>query len=1726
MNHNQSQLEQSLLELHYGLLEQDEASQLRQRIESEADVAKLWAQTLGLADQLSDAAKLADSPIVEDVEVVPPSLSESIESSLSSTTRVSSDQFETQFHGIDTSPLNGIAKQDILGNQQTASDKFKRRKRTYRNVMKVLASIAALLFIALSVGYLANLPASPAQTVRIDVQSVAEAGNEPNSFEFLTRSMTSSAANSLRDVSAKLVVSIQVGNAVLHTEQLSTGASGRVLYTVPKQLKLPKDARLNVVDESGQSVVVPLEPTRCLTHLTIDKPVYRPGETIHFRSLSLERYSLQPNVDLPIRFEMFDPSGAVVAGGTFDGVTERGVGNGEFRIPTSAPGGQYKLVAKSLDGFFPEESRTLQVRNYRAPRFKKDLEFKKRSYGPGELVEADFEAIRAEGGPLANQSIKIAATVDGKVVYQDTTKTTDSGTCSISFELPELISKGAALLSVSVFDGGTEEVKSKTIPIQLGQVAVEFYPEGGYLADGLKNRVYFVARNPLGDPIHIAGEILDRRGNKLADVETVRDGMGRFEFTPKDGEKYSLKVTAPLDVTNSPSLPAVGNSDLVLSTGNGVFKNDEHIKFELLSATARKIEIQSACRGKLVARQQLELKPGKSQLEVELPADVSGVVRLTVLNADVYPARPLVERLVYRESDRKLNVNIQQSGSTERTPGEQVRLALSVTDENGKPTPAILGIAVVDDAALSLQNDEQPQMPTHFVLTSEIEKPEDLEHANFYLSGSDESRESLDLLLGTQGWRRFVTSSLASQGTLSQDGFSEEISRLLELEGNPAVETQLGNVSVINDQWRKYSNKVASLRQNYWFAVTWFVMPLVIAMMLVYLLRPRISRASSISKAVGMLLLLIAGCLLVIGCSSEAPNAAYDRVGSAEPRSRGFGSGGRPMDDDIPSEGAFDEVAAEAPVVARGPIESAGKATPSFKPNGIRPNRARPAPTNNVRIVQHDSEAGQSESEKRVTTTEDIDSIKSIRLDQRLQEILHARGLDAAALSKQLLDELRFPVREYSHKHVSTKANVREDFTETLYWQPMLITDSQGIATIRFDLSDSVTTFKVLADAHSNDGRIGTGGGELVSRIPLQIEPKLPIAVTNGDRIDLPVAVINATDDSLPVEVSIKTDSSLKLSSSKTLDWELTKQQRIRGYFSLDVAQGDNSSEASIELTGTSSNVSDAVRRKIKVSPNGYPHRESVSGVLNEKVDVLLPIPEDAVPGSLAVTLKAYPSPLADLLAGVDSILQEPHGCFEQTSATNYPNTMALQYLRTNQLANPQTTRRAKSLLDKGYQKLVSFECSKLGYEWFGSDPGHEALSAFGLLQFNDMAKIMKVDVAMIARTRKWLMDRRDGDGGFRRNPRHLHSWSVKQKIVNAYILWAITESDAASGNPQRSATELLKELNQLKEDAGNSDDPYLIGLAAASLLNVEREADGKVLLDKLAELQKPDGMLDGIATVTSSGGISKSVETTAIGILAWAKLPGANSDAYQKAAQWLVKSRQGSGGFGSTQATVLALKALVEYSRTATSDGAGETLYVKSDGEVIGKIKLPQDIKNGSVLEIAGLGQFLDPGQTSIQLVADNVTRLPFSVEVLYHTDKPPSSSACPVELTTEFENVKDGQVDSGSTLHVKSVLTNKSDEGLPMTVATIGLPGGVEARVEQLDEMRESGVFDFYEIRPREVICYWRTIQPDEKKVIEFDVSAEIPGKYTGPASRAYLYYTAEQKFWAKPLMVEIKK
>ena len=1667
MTTNPTDIQQTLLELHYGLLDEAEAAQWRRRIETEPETAVAWAEVLQLATRFAEAAKVRGEPC----------------------------------------HLSGVPGPLTTHPQ----------RRRLRIHFQRLASVAALLLVAIvGVRFANRLPSQPTLPIRLHAEAFSdEARPQPNQFQFVT----GRGGQRVSVVPANLTWEVRAANAVLHREVTPTDNDGRAKFVVPVNLKLPKDSQLRVTatpfDRSltATSTTLPLEPTRCLTYLTVDRPLYRPGETVYFRSLTLERHSLRGELDVPVHFELRDPGGAVVPNAVREGVTQRGVGNGAFALPASAAGGQYTLVAKSLDGFFPEEQRQFQVQQYRVPRFKKDIEFKRRSHGPGDLVEADFSASRAEGGPLSKAAVRITATVDGREVSRQQTTTSEVGTCVVSFKLPEHIADGDGQLAVSIDDGGTQETLVKTIPIQLGRVQVDFYPEGGHLVAGLENRVYFAARNPLGKPVHVAGQILDRQGREVARVETVRDGLGSFRFVPRRGERYLLKVTQPVDVTNAPELPAAVSGLPVLDTGRGVFAADEALSFNVRSDDARPVLVQAACRGVSVGEAKFDLRRGDNALSLPIADHVGGVIRLTVLDGLTTPARPLVERLVFRHHEQQLRVKVE---GHERSPGDPLRLTLQVTDEHDRPTPAVLGVAVVDDAALSLDEHERPTLRTHFLLTSEIDKPEDLEHANFYLDNQPEAAEAVDLLLGTQGWRRFVEQNLSQPNP----DFRAQVAKLLELDGRQAPSAAFDNLPEIEQRLMTYSQKSDAAWSQLLADFRIVAVVILEAWLLSLLFLPRRRRLTTTGLVLWMVVTVSTG--LVAGCGGGMPApTASPRSGPSAARSAEALMKTAPTMDESSAGAAKPESIADA---AKTPAEINQSSTAS---NVSPPVEGQPALKTPAQIVEdaNPSSARSSDPSKntlpaRVLTSDD------------LRRLLAARGLDANSLSEKLLDELRFPVREYAHKHVRRESGLREDFAETLFWQPLLITDAAGQATIRFDLSDSVTTFKVLVDAHNGDGRFGSGGGEVISRLPFQLEPKLPLEVTTGDRIELPVAIINQTGERLPVQLGLSADGLFELIGERSRKLELDAGARQREHFSLIVTHGSAETDAFLEVRGVAGSLTDAVRRKLHVAPSGYPVRESLAGVINGSERLKLKIPNDAVPGSLAVTLRAYPSPLADLLSGVESILREPHGCFEQTTATNYPNTMALQYLQQNQLANPEVTRRAKQFLDRGYQKLTSFECQQRGYEWFGKDPGHEALSAFGLMQFHDMAEVMPVDAVMIERTRTWLLARRNGQGGFQRNPRHLHVWSVQQDVVDAYVLWALTEADAAARksdtrNSKPIGSDLGIELDHLTVAANAARDPYLIALSAAALLNAGRTADGDRLLQTLTELQATDGSLTGATTVTQSGGLSLTMETTALATIAWLKNPRF-ADAAGRAAKWIVSNRQGHGGFGSTQATVLALKALVGYAKTASTARQGGMLQVVRDQEVLAQVTLPAGADTGSTMELTGLGSKLLPGETDLELRAPGFGRLSFAMEVLYHAPTPPSDPNCPVRLTVGFAS---GNADtaptlnSGDTIRLEASLKNTTERGLPMTVAILGFPAGLEPRAEELNELRETGVFDYYELRPREVVCYWRAINPHAEHRLAITLTAAIPGEYTAPASRTYLYYTAEQRQWTEPLRVRIR-
>jgi uncharacterized protein YfaS (alpha-2-macroglobulin family) len=722
-------------------------------------------------------------------------------------------------------------------------------------------------------------------------------------------------------------------------------------------------------------------------------------------------------------------------------------------------------------------------------------------------------------------------------------------------------------------------------------------------------------------------------------------------------------------------------------------------------------------------------------------------------------------------------------------------------------------------------------------------------------------------------------------------------------------------------------------------------------------------------------------------------------------------------------------------------------------------------------------------------------------------------------------------VREYAHLRTGGPGDVRSDFAETLYWNPVLILPD-GEADASFDLCDSVTTFQVLVAGHTTDGRLGAVVTELESRLPLTAEPKLPIEVTASDKLAIPVSVANNTSVDQSVAVRLQANG-LSVGADPVAQLNLAPNARVRHVYRLQPTIQEGAAEIRIDAEAASM-AADRVVRSLRIVPDGFP----VSGVQSDLLDGVavhdFTLPESWMAGTLKYQVAAYPSTLADLQKGLESLLREPNGCFEQTSSSNYPNLLTLDYLQETDQARPELARRAKDMLGRGYQKLTSFEClnraasRREGYEWFGGTaPPHEALTAYGLMQFRDMARVYDVDRDMVERTKTYLLSRRDHKGGFLRNPRGLdHFGHAPDNITNAYIVWALTENSKED--------DVTQELDTLASQAAKSKDPYFLALVANSLLNRDRSDDALSLLTSLSKAQQKDGHLDAAQTsITGSGGRDLQIETTALSLLAWlkAKRPDQFNRSVESAVRWLGQQRGGYGGFGATQSTVLALKALIAHARENKKTVEAGDIVLSVGDQVVARHHFEAGAQEALISALDDAEKHLKPGKNRVRIEVSGRNAFPYTASWSCQAVTPASGDQCPLALATSLDRTTAGE---GETVRLSITLRNKTDQGHGMVVAVIGLPAGLTLPedMKQLKEMArlrnnetEPGPISAWETRGRELVLYWRDLGPKQEIQLSLELICRVPGEYRGPASRAYLYYNADHKCWVKPLGIAIQ-
>ncbi len=702
-----------------------------------------------------------------------------------------------------------------------------------------------------------------------------------------------------------------------------------------------------------------------------------------------------------------------------------------------------------------------------------------------------------------------------------------------------------------------------------------------------------------------------------------------------------------------------------------------------------------------------------------------------------------------------------------------------------------------------------------------------------------------------------------------------------------------------------------------------------------------------------------------------------------------------------------------------------------------------------------------------------------------------------------------FPAPIYSANETPA---VRDDFRSTIFWQGDITLDRTGKTVISFYNSDEITSFRATVEGVGTTGLVGRAEKTYFTQLPLSVSAKLPTEVSSGDEISIPLTLKNNTDRTVTGTLEIKSPKGWKALASIVNEQVLSAGSAKTLY--IPFTAGAVAGEDTFEVAFSSNGLRDAFQQVVGVKERGFPQSLSFSGN-GEKTSYGLLI-HNPIEGSVHATLTAYPTVTSDLISGIDAMFQEPGGCFEQTSSRNYPNILALRYLQENNIKNPSVMERATKLLDNGYKRLTGYETKEKGYEWFGSVPPHEALTAYGLAEFKDMELVYPdVDKSMVDRTAAWLISRKDGKGGFLRNAKAVDSFGrANPDVTNAYIVYSLGEAGY---------TDIMPEVERAFQTAIQNQDPYQLALIANTLYRLNQRDHGDEIIDKLIKTQQPDGSwIAAGQSITLSSGISLKVETTSLVVTALILSKTHHPDALRNAVKFILTSRSGLGGFGSTQGTVLALKALTEYARYSKQTAESGKINVKLDGEVIARKSYEAGEQDPIVLGQLEQSLPVDDKNHIITIESGGSQHaLPYTMLISWNTDLPRSSDSAKVFLRTKLMNAN---IRMGETVRLTTTVRNVTDTGLPMTIAVVGIPGGLTPQPWQLKELQEKGVYDFYEIIGREVVFYYRQIQPNEEKEINLDLKAEIPGTYESPASCAYLYYTSEFKSWDKAAPITI--
>ena len=1369
-------------------------------------------------------------------------------------------------------------------------------------------------------------------------------------------------------------------------------------------------------------------------------------------------------------------------------------------------------------------------------------------------------------------------------------KTDAEGRFQFSQKLPDFFAgrstqQGSAPVSIAVEvkdSAAHTETKSRGIVVAKTPILIMAVPESGRLLAGLDNRVYLLTSYPDGTPAQatITGNIAPAR------IQTDASGVATVTIRPsKDAVTLNLKAVDSRGRAAQADLKlesTSGSQSLMLRTNQAVYKIGDKVRLETFSTKQRgAVYVDVVKDGQTLVTRALEISGGRGDLSLDLTPAMFGTVEIRAyqITSDADPISD--RRLIYVDPADDLKVEVTSEQDSYK-PGDDACVHFRVTDQAGRPVSAALGVEIVDEAVFAL-SDKQPGFEKVFMyLEKELLTPRYEVHQFSF--------EKV-LLDDFEGEKPVAQRERAAQVLLAAAGAVRDKDVRAEF-GREAIEAKRAQyVGLYMQRVYEKAQTIAHAMTAYYASNApspgGFKSDL-----LAYASEGKAERKvledpwGNSLVGDGKFTSTDYSNLIIRSLGPDGRDQTTDdlsfniyaqRKRQANAARYGSFKGHASVQSDaiaggrVSIEGTVNDKDGSAIPGVRVSARrvSNGKTTWAYTDALGRFAIADLAPGNYHVVFENDLfqstvyrtlslEAGSRGTMESVLESSSVVPITLAVYPNYSAEFGRAGGgiaggrfemrqkaamggvADAvapppmakpmemnASLAKDERD-FKAPAKEAAG---AAEPRVRSFFPETLYTNPSLITDGQGRASIHVPMADSITTWRVTSLASTARGALGSATTPIRVFQDFFVDLDLPVSLTEGDVVSVPVAVYNYLPKAQRVSLELRQDPWFALDGDNAVKQvEVAAGEVTSASFRVKAAKiGQQQLQVTARLIDAPANQpGDAIARSVSVLPNG----EEKALVINERLEGAVTkdvvIPAGAIADASKIFVKLYPGALSQVVEGLDSILQMPGGCFEQTSSSTYPDILVMDYLKTSKKITPEIQAKAEGFISLGYQRLVTFEVPGGGFSWFGEAPANKILTAYGLMEFSDMSRIHEVDPRLIERTQSWLASQQQPDGSFKPDTYFINEgattrYNTDVVRITAYIGWALATT-GYKGEAADKAKQFVASHVTGKEDA------YTLAVIANFAADYGKdkgwtESAINTLAGRANEGPKTAFWKQEGETPTSARNDSADLETTALAAQALLK-SGLKGTLAKKALDYLTEKKDAFGNWQSTQATILSLKAfLLSFTKGTNSDTAG-TVEVSVDGKAVDRVQITKD--NNDLLHLVDLKAYTHDGAHRVGLSFAGKGSMQYQIVGRYYVPwvkRAPAADPLSIDVSYDRTTLAQNEV---ATAKVR--VTNNTPATAKMIMVDLGIPPGFEPSGEDfaalVDESRnkKGGKLEKYTITAKQVILYFDGLNARQRMEFSFKLRAKFPVRAQTFSSRVYEYYNPTVENKTKPVEMTV--